>query len=121
MSTNDKGFYDDFRLPEGYDDGAAARDGGEIAELRRRLMQALNRRPDDMRFLVQAANALVRAAAAEQGMSPAGKKRLAESMTELLEGLGEQFAGSETTTVRALRQAQSTSPLEADGPSTGSG
>ena len=95
MSTSDKGFYDDFRLPEGHDDDAEAKDGGEIAELRRRLMQALNRRPDDLRFLVQAANALVRAAAAEQGMSPQGKKRLVESMTELLEGLGEQFVKGE--------------------------
>ena len=64
-------------------------------------MQAVNRRPDDLRFLVQAANALVRAAAAEQGMSPQGKRSLAESMTELLDGLGEQFVTApEVTTVR---------------------
>ncbi len=96
-SRND-GFYGTFLAAESLAEASsigsgdeAAGDGGEIAELRRRLIKALNRRPDDLRLLVQGANVLVRAAATEHSLSQQGKKRLADSVTSALKDLGEQL------------------------------
>lgn len=97
-AREDSGFYGSFLVTESLAEagsigsgGEAAGDGGEIGEVRRRLMQALNRRPDDLRLLVQGANVLVRAAATEHSLSQKGKGRLAESVAAVLNGLGEQL------------------------------
>jgi len=84
-------FYERFLEVGGLAEAGSVADGGEIAELRRRLMQALNQRPDDLRMLVQGANVLVRAAATDHSMSPRGKKRLTDSVEGLLKDLGDQL------------------------------
>jgi hypothetical protein len=96
-SRND-GFYGTFLAAESLAEASsigsgdeAAGDGGEIAELRRRLAKALNRRPDDLRLLAQGANLLVRAAAAEHSLSPGAKGQLADSVISVLKDLGEQL------------------------------
>jgi hypothetical protein len=93
-ARRDSGFYGSFLAEESLAEASSIGEGGEIAEMRRRLMQALNRRPEELRLLVQGANLLVRAAAAEHSLSPGAKGRLAESVAAVLNGLGDQLAQS---------------------------
>lgn len=82
-----RGFYRDCVRP-GRDENA---EHGELGEVRRRLLDALNRRPDELRLLVQGSSVLVRAARAERAMSPRGRNDLAASVTAVLEQLGDQL------------------------------
>lgn len=96
-ARKDSGFYGSFLVSESLAEARSigeGGEGGELAEMRRRLMQALNRRPEELRLLVQGANLLVRASAAEHSLSPGAKGRLAESVAAVLNGLGEQLAQS---------------------------
>lgn len=94
MSKSDRGFYGHFLEIGALAEAGPAADGGDLAELRRRLRQALSQRPDDLRMLVQGANALVRAVASEGSVSTRGKKRLADSVEGLLKDLGDQLLPS---------------------------
>jgi hypothetical protein len=101
-ARKDPGFYGSFLVAESLAEASSiggdadARDGGEIAEVRRRLIKALSRRPDDLRLLVQGANVLVRTAATEHALSPRAKNRLADSLAVTLRDLEEQLMPSDS-------------------------
>lgn len=63
----------------------------EIAMLRVRLKTAVEKHPEDLRLLSVGIGMLVKAVAAQYRLSPKAKKDLAESITAVLNSLGDQL------------------------------
>ena len=63
----------------------------EIAMLRVKLMTAIDERLEDLTLIVGGVNMLVKAVAAQYRLSPKAKGELAESITAVLNNLGDQL------------------------------
>ncbi len=63
----------------------------EIAMLRVKLMTAIHDHPENLKLLEAGINTLVRAVAAQYRLSPKAKGELADSITAVLNNLGDQL------------------------------
>ena len=63
----------------------------EIAMLRVKLMTAVQERPEDLKLIAAGVNMLVKAVTAQYRLSPKAKGELAESITAVLNNLGDQL------------------------------
>ncbi|MCH8814556.1 MAG: hypothetical protein IH957_05570 [Chloroflexi bacterium] len=63
----------------------------EIAMLRVKLMTAIEERPEDLKLIAAGVNMLVKAVTAQYRLSPKAKGDLAESITAVLNNLGDQL------------------------------
>jgi len=63
----------------------------EIAMLRVKLMTAIDEHPENLKLLEAGINMLVRAVAAQYRLSPKAKGELADSITAVLNNLGDQL------------------------------
>ena len=59
--------------------------------LRVKLMTAIEERPEDLKLIATGVNMLVKAVAAQYRLSPKAKGELAESITAVLNNLGDQL------------------------------
>ncbi len=69
-------------------DEGSGRPGDVTGDLRRRVREQLYRRPDDVRLLLRAADALSRAAATEHRINPLDQERLLEDVARLMDDVG---------------------------------
>jgi hypothetical protein len=63
----------------------------EIALLRVRLFEAVQKKPADLQLLLRGVNALTRAVAAQYRLSPKARRDLADHLANVLNALGDQF------------------------------